>query len=137
MLPQQNLRETAVNIISPLEQPSKTYHWDIKRGRIRGHVDGLEAMKQAIYKTLTTERYKYVIYSRNYGVELANLLGTPKPYACSEIKRRVTEALLWDKRITAVDGWVFDTETSETVKCKFIAHTIFGDAEIDDWEVAI
>lgn len=37
-------------------------------------MDGMEAVKQAVYKILQTERYKYVIYDWNYGVELEDLL---------------------------------------------------------------
>ena len=56
-------------------QPSLTYALDIEHGRIRGMVDELESLRQAIYLILSTERYAYLIYSWNYGVELVELIG--------------------------------------------------------------
>ena len=40
-----------------------------------GKLDGLEAMKQAIFLILQTERFQYAIYSWNYGTQLNALLG--------------------------------------------------------------
>ena len=39
-------------------QPSLTYALDAENGRIRGKVDGLEAVKQAVYLVLSTERLR-------------------------------------------------------------------------------
>ena len=50
-----------------------------------GKLDGLEAMKQAIFLILQTERFQYAIYSWNYGIELNALLGqTMTPYLQSK-----------------------------------------------------
>ena len=38
-------------------QPTKTWQIDFERERVAGNVDGLEAMKQAIFKILNTERF--------------------------------------------------------------------------------
>ena len=111
-------------------QPSLTYALDIEHRRIRGMVDELESLRQAIYLILSTERYAYLIYSWNYGVELVELIGQPKEYALPEIKRCITEALLQDDRITAVDGFEFETE-KKTVHVTFTVHSIFGDLEVE------
>ena len=111
-------------------QPSLTYALDIEHGRIRGMVDELESLRQAIYLILSTERYAYLIYSWNYGVELVELIGQPKEYALPEIKRCITEALLQDDRITAVDGFEFETG-KKTVHVTFTVHSIFGDLEVE------
>lgn len=111
-------------------QPSLTYALDIEHGHIRGMVDELESLRQAIYLILSTERYAYLIYSWNYGVELVELIGQPKEYALPEIKRCITEALLQDDRITAVDGFEFETE-KKTVHVTFTVHSIFGDLEVE------
>lgn len=111
-------------------QPSLTYALDIEHGCIRGMVDELESLRQAIYLILSTERYAYLIYSWNYGVELVELIGQPKEYALPEIKRCITEALLQDDRITAVDGFEFETG-KKTVHVTFIVHSIFGDLEVE------
>lgn len=112
------------------KQPSLTYALDIEHGRIRGRVDNIESLQQAIYLILNTERYEYLIYSWNYGVEFKELIGQPKDYALPEIKRCITEALLQDDRITAVDGFEFETG-KKTVHVTFTARTIFGDIELE------
>ena len=50
--------------------PSKNYMMHIDRNRISGFCDKQDAVKQAIYKILNTERYQYIIYSWNYGIQL-------------------------------------------------------------------
>ena len=125
-----NLMEFAIE-----EQPSYTYKLDIDKGRIRGMTDEADAMLQAVYLILSVERYQYPIYSFNYGVELADLIGQSKDYVMSEAKRRITEALTQDDRIESVDGWAFET-TKKSVIVTFTVHTIFGDIETTK-EVAV
>lgn len=112
------------------EQPSKTYFMDIETERIRGFADDINSMKQAVFKILNTERYQYVIYSWNYGIETIDLYGQNTAYVMSELKRRISEALLWDSRITSVDNFEFSTERGK-ISCKFIVHTIFGDVDAE------
>lgn len=109
-------------------QPSYTYKLDIDRGRVKGMTDEADAMLQAIYLVLSVERYQYPIYSYKYGVELEDLIGQPKDYVMSEVKRRITEALTQDDRINSVDSWEFDT-TKKAVIVSFTVHTIYGDVE--------
>lgn len=117
------------------EEPSYTYKLDIDKGRIKGMTDEADAMLQAVYLILSVERYQYPIYSYNYGVELADLIGQPKDYVMSEAKRRITEALTQDDRIESVDEWAFET-TKKSVIVTFVVHTIFGDIETTK-EVAV
>lgn len=116
--------------IEIIEQPTNTYRLDINKKEIRGYTDGIEAMKQAIYKMLMTERYKYVIYDWNYGIELADLFGKPRSYVYSELKRRIKESLLDDDRIIEVDNFVFEAPKRDVVAVKFTVNTIFGDIDI-------
>ena len=75
--------------------------------RIIGYTDGFDALKQAIYLILSTERYQYPIYSWDYGVELFDLIGKPMPYVMAEVPRRITEALTQDDRIDDVTDFEF------------------------------
>lgn len=113
------------------EQPTRTYKMNLDSNLIRGYTDNLEAMKQAIYKILLTERYQYIMYSWNYGIELIDLYGEPVSYVCPELERRITEALTWDKRIQSVDNFEFDLSVKGVVHVSFIAHTIFGDVQAE------
>ncbi len=112
------------------DEPSRTYHMRIEEEQIVGQTDELTAMEQAVYKILNTERYRFVIYSWNYGVELADLFGKPIPWVFSELPRRITEALLQDDRILAVTD--FDlTHKRGDVLAKFRVQTTFGDIVVE------
>ncbi len=118
-----------INIVTV---PTKTYKMDLAGDRISGYTDEQEAMKQAIYKILRTERYKYIIYSWNYGIELEDLIGMPVNYCVPEIERRITEALLQDLRIEDVAEFEFDITKKSVVLVKFTAYTEFGNIEIQE-----
>lgn len=109
------------------EQPTHTYKMNLESNLIRGYTDGQEAMKQAIYKILNTERYQYVMYSWNYGIELLDLYGEPVSYVCPELERRIREALTWDDRIQTVDNFEFNISKKGEILATFTAHTVFGD----------
>lgn len=113
------------------EQPTYTHKMNLETNRIQGYTDKQEAMKQAIYKILNTERYQYVMYSWNYGIELMDLYGEPISYVCPEIERRIVEALTWDERIESVDNFEFNVSKKGELLVTFIAHTIFGDVEAE------
>jgi len=109
-----------------VSQPSKTFAFRIDQNRLISTTDGLDAVTQAVYLILSTERYAYPIYSWNYGVELKNLVGKPIYYALSEIKRRITDALMQDDRILSVDDFSFEKE-KRSVHVSFTVHSSFGD----------
>lgn len=109
------------------EQPSKNYKMDMGNNSVRGFCDELEAMKQAVFRMLSTERYQYIIYSWNYGIETIDLYGQPVTYVCPELERRITEALMIDERITGVSGFEHDTSIKGVVHTTFTVQTIFGE----------
>lgn len=109
-------------------QPTKTYRINIENNIINGFCDNLEAMKQVVYKILNTERYENIMYSWNYGIELHDLFGEPVNYVVSELKRRITEALVQDDRIKSVDSFEYQIDR-KTISLTFVVHTIFGDIE--------
>lgn len=113
------------------EEPTLTYCMDIQNNRIRGYTDEQEAMKQAIFKILSTERYAYIMYSWDYGIETMDLYGEPLSYVCPELERRITEALLFDTRITDVTDFQFDLKKKKSVHVTFVVHTIFGDIKAE------
>ena len=112
-------------------QPSKNYKMHIEQNVISGLCDELEAMKQVIYKILNTERYQYIIYSWNYGIELLDLYGEPVTYVCPELERRIKEALVQDDRINDVNNFEFDLTEKRTIKVKFTVHTIYGGTQAE------
>lgn len=110
-------------------QPSKNYMMHLTSEIINGFCDKQEAMKQVIFKILNTERYDYIIYSWNYGIELKDLYGEPLTYVCPETKRRIEEALIQDDRINSVDNFEFTFPKKGEILVTFTAHTVFGDVK--------
>ncbi|MFQ7553495.1 MAG: DUF2634 domain-containing protein [Blautia marasmi] len=60
-----------------VDYPSTTFLIDRESGRIEKTGGGLEAIKQAIEIILQVERYRYQIYSPNFGHEMNSLIGKP------------------------------------------------------------
>ena len=110
------------------EQPGFTYRMQMDIKQVRGYTDELEAVRQAIYKMIMTERYQYVMYSWNYGIELIDLFGEPVTYVCSELPRRISEALLWDDRITAVDMHKENLNSDKLVRYPHILRESFDNS---------
>lgn len=106
------------------EYPSDT--WMIAGDRIIGMGTGLEAVKQAVDVILNVERYRYQIYSPDFGSELKSLIGKEPEYAESMLQRRITEALLMDKRILSVDNFTADQDGIGVMLCSVEIQTVFG-----------
>ena len=122
--------QASINIeIAPEEVIKTSRTYKLSGDKIQGYVDGLEALKQAIYKVLNTERYEYPIYSFNYGIDLESLVGKDRTYVQIELKRRISECLLQDERITGVDNFRFEG-SSDVLKCTFDVHSIYGDLTV-------
>jgi beta-galactosidase GanA len=111
------------------EQPSLTYRMNLSGTDVRGTVDGQEAVKQAVFRILNTERYQYVIYPWWYGIETIDLYGEPVTWVCPELERRIEEALLMDERIISVNDFEFDTTKKGIVHVNFTVNTIFGEVK--------
>lgn len=119
--------DTSVTITT---YPSYTYYVNRDTGRIVSMVDGADAMLQAIIKILSTERYFWIIYSWNYGVELNSLVGQDPNYTTSEIKRRTTDALMIDDRVNDVTNFAFYQTEEDDLTVTFTVNTIYGDIPI-------
>lgn len=112
-----------------VEQPTLTYRLNFAGRLSYGYLNGLEAMKQAIFLILHTERFQHAIYSWNYGIELFSLIGKPKtPLLQAKLQKSITEALLADDRILQVDSFVF-TPIRKGYVIQFTAHTTQGNIE--------
>ena len=101
--------------IKEVSYPTGTYKIEVSKtdppddDRINGNTDSLDALQQTIYIILGTERYKHLIYSWDYGVELVDLIGKPIPYVIAVLPRRIKEALTQDDRIDDVVDFEFKT----------------------------
>ena len=127
MLP---LNDKDIIQINESTEPSNTFFIDFEKGRISGFVDEREAVKQAIMLILNTERYKFLIYSWNYGAELEALIGTHPDIVEDEAERLISEALLQDDRITAVYDFEFG-RNRDTLLVNFKVDSIYGGIDIE------
>ena len=94
-------------------------------------IDELEAIAQSVYAILRTERYAFPVYSHSHGLYTADLVGQSKRYIFPILKSRITEALLMDDRILAVEDFYIDPYQSvgRTLAIGYKIRTIAGDLE--------
>lgn len=112
------------------EQAFESRTYQLSDTRIEGFVVELEALKQAIYKVLSTEKYEYPIYSFDYGIAWKELIGEEAAYVRAEMKRMIEEALQQDGRILEIDGFTFEFY-EDVCKCTFEVQSIYGNIEIE------
>jgi hypothetical protein len=112
------------------EYGDETYKLNISEDNtyIRGKVNELDAVKQSIYLILNTERYAYNIYSWNYGVELADLIGQPLAYITVVLPNRIKDALIQDNRIKGVRDFIYKPYKNK-LHVTFTVVTTLGDID--------
>lgn len=121
-----------VGSIETVAFPSNTYR--LTEDQIVGDIDGIEAIKQAVFHILSTERYAYAIYENNYGSELEKYLGRSFSYLEATIQDTLRDALLQDDRITAVNV----TSVTKTKKdSALILFTVISDRGSFNMEVDV
>ena len=78
-----------------------------------------------------TERYSYLIYDENYGIELQQYIGKDINYLQATIEDTLKEALTYDLRITDVivnDIIQIDTDI---VLVQFTVQSIYGNLQLE------
>ena len=108
-------------------QPSLTWLIDKEQNQVSRMDEGLEAVRQAVEIALSVERFRWQIYSTNFGAELDDLVGEDEAYIVSELPRLIEEALSTDDRIRAVDDFSFSRTDENSMTVTFAVHTVFGD----------
>lgn len=97
-------------VINDETETSNTCRVNFNDKVLVGEVDGIEAVKQAVYIIMNTERFRYLIHSWDFGIELQDLIGKDMDYVETELERRVKEALLSDDRISSVEDFSFERQ---------------------------
>ncbi len=117
----------------------KEYAWDFGQDcflydKVGRHiiVEKDEAIKVWIYKALSTERFRYLAYSWQYGIELrpfiGKVMGVQQRY--SEIKRVIIECLMVNPYIKSIDNVAIDHE-GDKVTISITITTIYGEVSVD------
>lgn len=117
---------------------SREYAWDFDSGDFKlmnGRpyiVEGLEALKIRIIKTLKTERYNHLGYSWNYGSELNQLIGKKinSNRLEMEVRELIEDALLMDPEILSVNI-VKVRQEGRILHIQATINTKYGEVDID------
>lgn len=115
-----------------LQELPREYGIDFTTGQLTGKiVEGLEAIKVWIWNCLHTERYRYAIYSWQYGVEYEQYIGETitDEYLQSDCQVETEEALLVNPYITGITDFSATLQGS-TLRIIFTAETTLGDMEV-------
>ena len=105
---------------------NKTYKINFEEKRIIGEIDDLEAVNQAVYKILHTERFNSLLYSWDYGVEFENLIGKDYDFILGDLQRRIEEALLQDDRIERIENVKVNKKQNDSIDVSFIVVSKYG-----------
>lgn len=121
--------------MQPKPEYPESYLFDFEKGDFvldgAGRIviaNGHRAWVQWCVKTVLTERFAYLAYSGNYGVEIDEALKQPTRAAVeTEVERTITEALLADPRTYAVRDFSFEWRGNE-LYVSFIVIPVVGEA---------
>lgn len=114
-------------------QTPKEYGIDFDTGKLTGKiVEGLEAIKVWIWLVMRTVRYRYCIYSWDYGNEIEDLISTgyTDEYIQSEVERIIEDTLLVNENILSVTD-VEVIRKNDKISTNFIANTLYGEVSIN------
>lgn len=110
------------------------FDYDFIHNKLKDNlVYGKDAIKVWIYKALLTKRYKYMIYTWDYGHEIEDLVGKNynQDLISSEMKRFVEECLSINPYILSIDNFSCKFDGSK-LSCEFTVNTHFGEVRIDE-----
>lgn len=129
----ESLQKQTKNIRIPRE-----YEIDFKTGQLTGRiVEKKEAVKMWIWLALQVPRYRFFIYSWDYGCDYEELIGKvrTKEYIKSETRRMTEECLLINEDIKSISNFSAHIEGDDLL-VSFTAHTVYGSVLFQDIKVA-
>lgn len=129
MLPENQITELLEDYETKVHT-TETFKLNTDENRVYGITDGIDAIKQAAYKILNTERYKYGMYSWDYGIELEDLFGMDIDLVIAKLPNRIKEALTQDDRIIDVTDFEFKKGRNE-LTVNFVIDTNIGKIEAE------
>lgn len=110
----------------------REYGINFETGQLTGKiVEGIEAVKVWAWLALQVPRYRYYVYSWNYGQEYEELVGKgySAEYMETELKRMTEECLLQNDYITGIENFEYEKKGDE-VNLSFKILTTLGDTEV-------
>lgn len=128
------INSTADTVVSTNKLPYLTeYAWDFENDRFLKNADGQhiivtenEALKVWIYKTLKTERFRYVAYHDSYGIELEKYIGQNNIKKVGEmIKADIKEGLLVNPYIVSIDNMTITKQEDDIIEITITLTSIY------------
>lgn len=116
--------------LDEVQQPSLTWELDFEKGKVVGRIDELEAVKQAVFKVMQTDRFWHDIYSFDYGHEFVLLIGSSPLFIESEVTRMINEALMQDDRIQTITDMSINI-AGDSMTISFRVVTDFGSFDME------
>jgi len=111
-------------------ETSRTYKINFETGRMMGITDGVDAVKQSVYKILNTERFVHLIYSNWYGFQGNHLIGQSEAVLRVELERRIREALLQDDRVSDITDVLIKVQ-GDAALAEFMVVSTYGDFRME------
>lgn len=128
------INSTVNTTVSTNKLPYLTeYAWDFKNDRFLKNAEGQhiivtenEALKVWIYKTLKTERFRYVAYHDSYGIELEKYIGNTNIKNVGEmIKADIKEGLLVNPYIVSIDSMTITQQEKDVIEITIALTSIY------------
>lgn len=110
----------------------REYGINFETGQLTGKiVEGIEAIKVWIWAALRSERFRYPIYSWDYGVSVEQYIGkvVSDEYLQADCADEITEAMLINPYITDIDDFQAE-KIGDHLHISFTAVTTLGNTEV-------
>lgn len=130
--------------ITTVEEELPTFRqpaWDFKEDKFLYDGNGRhiivtenKAIEVWVYKALKTERFSYLAYSWQYGIELHPFIGKVMSVQerYSELKRVIVECLMVNPYIKSIDSVTFEAaEHGNDVTTTVVLTTVYGEMSVN------
>lgn len=107
--------------------PVQDWILDEETGQLKPPEISIQSIAQVVKFSLSTERNMYPAIGHNFGIELEDLIGQDRAYVTAQLKKRITEAVMVDDRITGIGSFSFSSQRgSDSLSVDFVVETVLG-----------
>ena len=113
----------------------REYGINFDTGELTGEiVEGIEALKVWAWNCIRTERYRYPIYSWQYGTEYEQYIGqtVSDEYLQNDCYTETQEALMVNPYITGIDDFAAEID-GDRLHVTFTLETTLGETEVNEY----
>ena len=107
------------------------YGMDFETGQLTGlKVEGIEAIKVWAWLCLQTQRFRFAIYSWNYGCDFEQYIGVAlsDTYLQTDARDEIEEALCVNPYITGIEDFIAERD-GDRLTIHFRLATVYGTTE--------